>query len=95
MKDFNINIDKITFLKKLISSAGTPKCDFCKYKWRNYIYTNTETSKRMLDYFSTKCSICINSIAYKKLDNLEKEQKYWFVDNFKPLYDWDEGDKNG
>jgi hypothetical protein len=86
---------KINFLKMLLVQSSMPRCNFCKYHWNNYKYINKKMQNLAMDHFISKCKTCINSRSYLKLKEEEKHKKYWYEDNFKPLYDWEESDFEG
>jgi len=85
---------KIEFLKMLLDDGGAHRCEFCKYSWRNYIYTNRKTQEMTLNHFSNRCHECTSNYLFIRLSKEEKDKKHWYTDRFKPLYDWEEGENN-
>lgn len=100
MKNFKFKkrISKIEFLKVLLTRSNLHKCEFCKYSWTNYKYPVSEKNYMMSDivimkHFKMKCKTCINNKHFINLKKERKKELYWYIDEFKPLYEW-EGDKN-
>lgn len=90
---------RIEYIKRLLKQDAKLKCEYCKYYLRNYDkwYSLDEHVKQ---HFLEKCKSCIHSPKYVRIKKEETRKKYyWFRDNFKPLYDWEEinleGEQNG
>jgi hypothetical protein len=74
-------LDHIEFIKLYLSQSGNrPKCHFCKYYAMNYVTLDAEVK----EYFFSRCSDC----QYLKTKNPKK----YYSNNFKTLYDWEEGE---
>lgn len=91
--------NKIDFLKLLMVKSDVQRCNYCKYHWKNYRYPNSKMQSLAMNHFATRCGSCINSRSFMRLTEEQKNERYWYTDKFKPLYDWEEfeseGDKNG
>lgn len=73
--------DHIEFIKKYISESGKrEKCFFCKHNISNY--KNIDEHAR--NYFMSICADC----QYLKFKSVKK----YYANNFKTLYDWEEGE---
>ncbi|MFW6225827.1 MAG: hypothetical protein ACOC3V_02610 [bacterium] len=90
MKNLERKLNKIEFVKLLLLHPDLRKCEFCKYYWKNYNYSNNKLQHEAMNHFSTKCKDCINSYSYLRLSEENKKNKYWYTNKFKPLYDWEE-----
>ena len=88
MKNIKIIYSKLEYTKKILLDKKHDKCTFCKYNIKNYIYKNDKNKELATKYFSSHCKRCIH------FKNNREEILYWMQDEFKPLYDWDEGEKN-
>lgn len=68
---------------KLTLTKDENKCYFCMHNWENYHinYTN-EMDVAATEYFKSLCRRCLHKP--------KGEKKYWYEDNFKTLYDWEE-----
>ena len=77
---------KTEYIKRFLTqSRGTAfRCPFCKYHVFNYKYIDREAH----NYFLDKCKHCIEP----RLGH-EKKIPYWCEDNFKPLYEWEQTEK--
>jgi hypothetical protein len=83
-------VTKIDFVKNLLVNADKEeRCRFCKYCFANYIQDSLDATTRT--FFSDHCKACIHNYHYKFLKKTEtKEKYYWYRDEFKPLYEWEE-----
>lgn len=71
----------IEFIKKYLSESGKKdKCAFCKYNSMNYAIIDEDVK----EFFMNKCNDC----EHLKFKNSKK----YYSDNFKTLYDWEEGE---
>ena len=84
------NISKLDFVESLLINASYgDKCMFCKYWLQNYDLKSLDSSMR--SFFSDHCKACTHNFRYKMLKmNGKKEKYYWYRDEFKPLYEWEE-----
>lgn len=85
---------KLVFLKKMLSNDFKDSCSSCKYSGRNYKEKTIKAELWLVDH----CKHCIHSLTYRAMSEDKKEKCYWFSDNYKPLYEWDnmeEGENNG
>ena len=74
-------MDHLEFIKKYISESGKKyKCAFCKYNILNYKKMDEITK----EHFLGVCSDC----QYLKFKHVKK----YYSNNFKTLYDWEEGE---
>ena len=81
---------KVEFVKRyLASNEKNIKCDFCKYNPANY-ELNSEFARIMR---ANKCLNCLHYPSSRVKYEILKGKRV-FLDNFKPLYDWEEYDKN-
>lgn len=94
-KKFKKKCNKVEFLKLLIVNKETSRCEFCKYNWRNYIYSSGKIQHMIINHFANMCNVCINNRVFLKLQDEEKHKKYWYIDKFKPLYEWENFDSQG
>jgi len=90
---FEKKVSKIEFLKLLMMDIKSSRCNFCKYHWQNYKYPDSDMQHLAMNHFANKCKTCINNRDFLRLKEEEKKAKYWYEDNFKPLYDWEESNK--
>ena len=99
MNKFKKKFTKIEFIKMLMIKSDMPRCKLCKYYWMNYKYNNNKLQSFAMNHFATRCKTCINSRAFIRMNDDQKKRNYWYEDNFKPLYEWEEfnseGEKNG
>jgi hypothetical protein len=89
---------KLEFIKRLLQNPHQRKCVFCKYYHLNYKPETLE--KEGLRFLVEHCRVCVHNGYYKNLKRQENKDKYyWYRDEFKPLYDWEEfeleGEKDG
>lgn len=71
----------IEFIKRYLSESGKKdKCFFCKYNPINYSIIDEDVK----EFFMNKCNECIH-LRFKS-------PKKYYSDNFKTLYDWEEGE---
>lgn len=88
MKDVHKKYTKIEFIKHFLSENTEKKCEFCKYNFLNYKNISTEYAKI---FRKNKCINCkhlpMNTILMK--DEGERKKRM-FLDNFKPLYEWED-----
>lgn len=86
---------KVEFLKFLLERSELPKCTFCKNNYKNYKFDDFDMHHLFLSTLGKRCSSCINSTAYRKMKEEKRNNLYWYEDNFKPLYDWEEENDQG
>lgn len=79
-------LSKVEFIKNALTSKNIFRCQLCKYYILNY---ETQTmSKTARHFFRQKCTHCKETFKLKK-----RKIPYWAKNNFKPLYDWEPGNK--
>lgn len=80
---------RLDFIKRyLVADDKSIKCDFCKYNPLNY-EVNDGFARIM------RANKCLNCTHYpsNKLKMEKEKNKRVFIDNFKPLYDWEAYDE--
>lgn len=76
------------FIKYYISEFNSQSaCEFCKYNSKNYKDMNKTIAKINR---TNKCVSCIHSYANKAIEKFSSRKLF---NNFKPLYGWENIDK--
>jgi hypothetical protein len=85
MKNAKKRMDESEYAKLCLQEATNPvKCSICKYNSRNYI----EGGDAYLFLFESKCKSCT-----QRYYGYIGKDKPWIINNFKPLYEWEEEDE--
>jgi hypothetical protein len=92
MRGFKKKISKNEFIKHYLKYISIKvKCEFCKYNFENYQSMPVEFARILRNNKCVNCKHLPVNIEVMKKGN--KKHRH-FLDNFKPLYEWENQENN-